>query len=135
MKLGPLFALLAMVAVASLATVPASAATGYLKILNPVDGAEVPAGKVVIKWYYEGSRPAFFGIFVDDKTYVADPDARSITVNVGPGKHVVRVIAYDQAAGAIGHPIIAYDVVKFKAVGQGAERPPLFPGVKVLVPF
>ena len=112
-----------------------SASPGYLKILNPVDGAEVPAGKLTIKWYYEGSRPAFFGVFIDDKAYVADPDARSITVNVGPGKHVVRVIAYDQAAGTIGHPIIAYDMVKFKAVGQGAERPPLWPGVKVLAPF
>ena len=112
-----------------------SASPGYLKILNPVDGSEVPAGKLTIKWYYEGERPAFFGVFVDDKAYVADPDARSITVNVGPGKHVVRVIAYDQAAGAIGHPIIAYDVVKFKAVGQGVERPPLWPGVKVLAPF
>lgn len=127
--------MLAMVAVAALTIAPVSAATGYLKILSPRDGAEVPAGKLTIKWYYEGSRPAFFGVFVDDKAYVADPDARSIAVNVGPGKHVVRVVAYGPIMGSIGHPIIAHDVVKFKAVGQGAERPPLWPGVKVLAPF
>ena len=111
-----------------------SASPGYLKILNPVDGSEVPAGKLTIKWYYEGERPAFFGVFVDDKAYVAGPGARSYAVYLDPGKHVIRVIAYGPLVGSVGHPIIAYASVTVQAVGQGAEahRPPIWPGVKLI---